>query len=575
MGLGLNTVVIIPKKFTIDCFFIAFICLILFSFQLGNRPFATPDEGRYVEIPREMVATGDWVTPRLNGVKYFEKPPFLYWLQACSFKVFGLNELGMRLWIVIFATLGCVATYAFGQSIFDRVTGLMAAGVLATTALYFSLARLIILDMVVSTWVTLALFCFYQALYKPPSQARRLWFYGFSAACAFGVLTKGIMALAVPGPFIVLWLSYTRQWRLLMPVYLIGCCAVFLAITAPWHILVSLKNPEFLYKYFIVEHFLRYTTTIHARYKPVWFFFPITLVGLLPWTTFLYGASSSSRGAAGDAVIQEKTWMATLTSFVRHDEGRHSFLWIWTGWVLLFFSVSNSKLIPYILPIFPPLALLIGHSLRQAYLSWSRTVFYQHSFIMIALGTVGIILPTAIPDVLDGKVALLPFIYALSSFFLAHGLLVILCLKRHALKIAIASIGVTAVIMTIILGAAAPHVQRPSLKGLVGIILDQQKVGEPIASFLTYYQDLPLYSQQRVMVVGAKGELDFGTTVEDTTEWMVNEDAFLQQWQKAQREGYKIWAIGRLHDLEVFKQKHPSFHYKVVSIDHPNVLFVP
>ena len=201
-----------------------------------------------------------------------KNPPLLYWLQAGSFKVFGLSEFGMRLWIVVFATLGCVATYAFGQSIFDRATGLIASGVLATTALYFSLARLIILDMVVSTWITLALFCFYQALYRPPSCGRRLWFYGFSAACAFGVLTKGIMALAVPGPFIVLWLSYTRQWRLLLPVYWIECCAVFLAITAPWHVLVSLKNPEFLYKYFIVEHFLRYTTTIHARYKPVWFF---------------------------------------------------------------------------------------------------------------------------------------------------------------------------------------------------------------------------------------------------------------------------------------------------------------
>ena len=540
-----------------------------------------------MEIPREMVETGDWVTPRLNGVKYFEKPPFLYWLQACSFKIFGLNELGMRLWIVIFATLGCVATYAFGQSIFDRATGLMAAGVLATTALYFSLARLIILDMVVSTWVTLALFCFYQALYKPPSQARRLWFYGFSAACAFGVLTKGIMALAVPGPFIILWLSYTRQWRLLLPVYLVGCCAVFLAITAPWHVLVSLKNPEFLYKYFIVEHFLRYTTTIHARYKPVWFFFPITLVGLLPWTTFLYGASSSSRGAEGDVVIQENTWMAThaialRASAARHDEesqniiGKaHSFLWIWVGWVLLFFSVSNSKLIPYILPIFPPLALLISHSLRQAYLSSSRAIFYQHSFIMIALGVVGFIVPTALPEVLNEKVTLIPFIYALSGLFLAHGLLVILFLKYRSLKTAIASIGVTAVIMTIILGAAAPHVQRPSIKGLVSIILDQQKVGEPIVSFLTYHQDLPLYSQQRIMVVGAKGELDFGTTVEDTTEWMINEDAFLQQWQKAQHEGYKIWAVGRLHDLEVFQQKHPDFHCKIISIDGPNVLFVP
>ncbi|RZI46863.1 phospholipid carrier-dependent glycosyltransferase [Candidatus Finniella inopinata] len=541
------------KKLSIDCLFVAFICFVLFSLQLGNRPFATPDEGRYVEIPREMVATGDWVTPRLNGVKYFEKPPFLYWLQACSFKVFGLNEFGMRLWIVLFATLGCVATYAFGRSIFDRTTGLMAAGILATTALYFSLARLIILDMVVSTWVTLALFCFYQALSKPASQNRRLWFYGFSAACAFGVLTKGIMALAVPGPLIVLWLTYTRQWRLVLPLYFVGSCVVFLAITAPWHILVSLKNPEFAYKYFIVEHFLRYTTSIHARYKPVWFFLPITLVGLLPWTTFLYDA-----------------WK---TFWGRRTSPLYSYLWMWIGWVLLFFSVSNSKLIPYILPIFPPLALLVAHSLREACQNRSHMVFYRHSFVMIILGMLGFIVPNALPEVLDEKIGLIPYIYGLSGLFLAHGFSVVICLKRDSITSALSSIGVTAVIMTVILGAAAPHVQRPSLKGLVNIILKEQKPGEPIVSFLTYYQDLPLYSQQRVMVVGAKGELDFGTTVEDTTEWIVTEEAFLQKWQAAQRGGHKIWAVGRLHDVEVFQRKNTGFHFGITSIDGPNVLF--
>ena len=170
----------------------------------------------------------------------------------------------------------------------------------------------------------------------------------------------------------------------------------------------------------------------------------------------------------------------------------------------------------------------------------------------MALGTVGLSVPTAIPEVLDGKVGLIPFIYALSALFVAQGGWVILCLKGQAIKIAMVSMGVTAVVMTVILGAAAPQVQRPSLKNLVNIILKQQQASEPIVSFLTYYQDLPLYSQQKVMVVGAKGELDFGTTVEDTTEWMIDEDTFLQRWQNAQREGYKIWAIGRLHDLELF-----------------------
>jgi 4-amino-4-deoxy-L-arabinose transferase-like glycosyltransferase len=544
------------KQIGWDCFLVGLFCLILFSFQLGNRPFATPDEARYVEVPREMVVSGDWVTPRLNGVKYFEKPPLLYWLQACSFKIFGPNEAGMRLWLVILATIGCIGTYAFGRSVFDRATGFIAAGVLATTALYFSLSRLIILDMGVSVWVTLAMFCFYQGFQNPTSLQRRLWFYGFSALCGLGVLTKGIMALAIPGPLIILWLIYTKSWKQLFPLYFLSSLFVFLAITAPWHILVSLNNPDFAYKYFIIEHFLRFTTTMHARYQPIWFFIPVILGGLLPWTIFLKSA-----------------W---LNFWQNRQDKLYSFLWFWIGWVTLFFSASNSKLIPYILPIFPPLALVVAHRIRQLFVeSFSAQTLYEHSVLCGTLGAAGLILPTYFPDLLDGKLSLLPYIYVLSGLFLTHSLLTFFLAKQNCFKKALANIGVTAVIMTVILGAAAPHVQRPSLKNLVNTVLQHQKANEPIISFLTYNQDLPLYSQQRVMVVGAKGELEYGSTVEDTSSWTLSEEAFLKLWQQAQKQGKKIWAIGRLYDLERFKKQYPHFTYQEVAQDFPNVLFVP
>lgn len=543
-------------SFKWDCLLIGMFCLILFSFQLGNRPFATPDEARYVEIPREMVASGDWLTPRLNGVKYFEKPPLLYWLQACSFKVFGLNEAGMRLWIVILATLGCVGTYAFGRSVFDRPTGLMAAGILATTALYFSLSRLIILDMGVSIWITLALFCFYQGYQAPHSFQRRLWFYGFSILCALGGLTKGIMALAIPGPIIFFWLTYNKGWQRLLPFYFWECLTIFLLIKAPWHILVSLKNPDFAYKYFIFEHFIRYLTTVHARYKPVWFFFPIILLGLLPWTVFL------------------KT--AWLNFWKNRQDLLLSFLWIWISWVILFFSVSNSKLIPYILPTFPALALLIAHQLRQLYTrSFSGKNFYEYSFLNGLLGIAGCLLPTVFPDLLDGKVELLPYVYTLSGLFIFSSLIVFFFAQKKKMMNVLLTIGITAISMTVILGAAAPHVQRPSLKGLVDKILVQQKADEPIVSFLTYHQDLPLYSQQKVWVVGAKGELEYGSTVEDTTAWTLSEENFLKIWQQAQKEGKKIWVVGRLHDVERFKKQYSDFTYQEIGRDLPNVLLVP
>jgi hypothetical protein len=109
----------------------------------------------------------------------------------------------------------------------------------------------------------------------------------------------------------------------------------------------------------------------------------------------------------------------------------------------------------------------------------------------------------------------------------------------------------------------------------VNTVLQHQKANEPIISFLTYNQDLPLYSQQRVMVVGAKGELEYGSTVEDTSSWTLSEEAFLKLWQQAQKQGKKIWAIGRLYDLERFKKQYPHFTYQEVAQDFPNVLFVP
>lgn len=542
-------------QFYYDALLVGFFSFFLFSFQLGNRPFATPDEARYVEIPREMLATGDWITPRLNGVKYFEKPPFLYWLQAINLKIFGLQEGKMRLWIVFFATLGCIATYCFGQSVFNRSTGLIASGILATCCLYFSLARLIILDMPLSIQITLSLYCFYKGFYSLSSLQRRFWFYGFSTFCALGVLTKGIIALALSGPIIFLWLTWTRQWNRIFPLYIFSCLGIFLAIAAPWHILVSLKNPEFPYKYFIVEHFLRYTTTIHSRYQPFWFFIPILLTGLLPWTSFLFESLKNF--------------------YFQKKEPTLSFLWIWASWIFVFFSISHSKLIPYILSMFPPLALVIGHTLHHILdKNKNSYIFYHHSIFMVFLGLGGFVIPFYFPDIIDEKISLIPYILVLSSVFVGHGILVFMMAKRNHIQKMIYCIGSTALLIAIILCYASPYIQRPSLKSLAQMIAKERKDNEPIISFFTYFQDLPLYSQQIVTVAGSKGELEFGTTVENI-QWIIDIEEFINYWQKSQKNNQKVWAVGRLNDIEFLKTQYPCFSYTVSKTDYPYIVFTP
>jgi 4-amino-4-deoxy-L-arabinose transferase-like glycosyltransferase len=534
----------------------SFIVIFFLTFELGNRPLATPDEARYVEIPREMVATADYLTPRLNGIKYFEKPPFFYWLQACSIQMFGLQEGPMRLWVTFFAFIGCLVTYAFGSANFDRRTGFFSAIVLGSSVLYFSLGRLIILDMPVSILVTLILYSFYQGFNKLPGFERRLWFYCFSAACALGVLTKGIMALAVPGPIIVIWLSLTRQWHRVLPVYFPSSLLLFFLMAAPWHILVSLKNPEFAYKYFIVEHFMRYTTDVHLRYKPFWFFIPILIAGFLPWTSFIPAA--------------------IVDAWKKRTSPLNSYLLIWSGWVFAFFSVSNSKLIPYILPMFPPLSLIIGRFLADL---WSnkapknQTSIYVYNIIfsiVLCLGGWGAVM--CFPELLEDKTELLYYIRILMIIFMSNAALTLMITrfsKTHIPQRILSTVCASSMAILLTLIYAAPYMQRPSIKPLAKIINSRKQRNDRIVSFMCYYQDLPVYTGQTVTVVEAKGELEFGMSVEDTTSWMIKEEQFLKLW----REKERIFAVGRKIELDRFQNLYPTFDYKILAENSGNILF--
>src|SRR5512147_1445409 len=311
---------------------------LLFAFMLGNRPLSVPDEGRYVEIPREMVATGDYLTPRLNGVKYLEKPPLFYWLESLSIHLFGLKEFTLRLWPALFALFGCLAVYGAGKRLYGRRSGLIAAVVLATSVLYYALSRDIILDMPVSVLLTAALLSFLVGTHETPGLKRRLFLWGFYAFAGLAVMTKGLIGILIPGMIIGAWIVMLGEWRILRTIYFPSGIVLFLLITAPWHILAGRVNPEFLNFYFIHEHFQRYLTKIHGRYRPAWYFIPVLLAGLFPWTPLLAQAVTFSTPSS---------WRE------RHEHRDALFLMLWAGLVFLFFSVSDSKLIPYILPVLP------------------------------------------------------------------------------------------------------------------------------------------------------------------------------------------------------------------------------
>lgn len=468
---------------------------LVFAWLLGlcDRPFSVPDEARYVEIPREMVVTGDWVTPRLNGVKYFEKPPLFYWIQACVQKMGAspVSEGCMRLPNLLIAVLGLIGTWLFARRFMGEELAEKATWMLATSALYYALSRVVILDMTVSVCAMFAFYAFYSSLKGSP-QHQRWWMYAASVSAACGVLTKGIVVLALLGPVWLVWLTWERAWGQLR--YIPSSILLFVAIVAPWHVLCGMRNPDFWYKYFWVEHVLRYITDMHCRYQPFWYFIPVLWAGLLPWST----AWSSRMGANLDPSLKR-------------------YLMLWAGWVFLFYSTSSSKIATYILPMMAPCILLFVDGL---------TVKRWGAIFWFILALVFLISPMFFYELYESKHALLPLVYLMTSVLLLMAFVLWFYPSWRTLSLSFLA-------FLWVVNKGTVDFQKPSIKPLVPYILDfQAKSGAKILGFCSYQQDLPLYTQQIITYAGYLTELEYGTQVEDVSAWIFLEDDIIKHLEQ-------------------------------------------
>jgi 4-amino-4-deoxy-L-arabinose transferase-like glycosyltransferase len=328
--------------------FILFIIpVLLYLFPLPFIPLMEPDEGRYSAIPSAMNQTGDYITPRLKAAVYFEKPPLCYWATAFFFKIFGENEFSSRLFVALCAW-GCILlVYRMGVYFHDVKTGLYAAAVLSTFLFHAAIGRINILDMPLAFWVSLSIWGGFRHFVS--ANREKGWLYLLYLCSALAFLTKGLIGIAFPFGVIIIWLLISGRWRdslrIISPVGIM----IFLAISLPWLILVQRENPDFFRFFFIQEHLLRYATRMHDRYQPFYFYLPVILLGTLPWCAF---------------------WPESLRFFGRRvgslfGSTEKRFLFTWFGLILLFFSISSSKLIPYIAPLFLPIALISGHLFRS------------------------------------------------------------------------------------------------------------------------------------------------------------------------------------------------------------------
>jgi 4-amino-4-deoxy-L-arabinose transferase-like glycosyltransferase len=315
------------------------------------RPLANPDEGRYSEISREMAASGDWITPRLNGIKYFEKPPLQYWASAAAFKAFGENEAAARLYVGLCGLL-CVLLVAYtALRLWDAETALAAALVLVSSPYFMALGGVVTLDMGLTLWTTATLCALLIAEHsRERPREHRAWMLASWAAMALAVLSKGLVGIVFPGAALFFYCALRRDLSILRRLEWLLGLPLFFAIAAPWFIAVSAANPEFARFFFIHEHFERFLTHEHRRVAAWWYFLPILALGFLPW---MFALPASIRRAWREEGASPGFQPMRLVL-------------LWSAFVVLFFSASSSKLPAYILPAFPPLALAIGRYLATA-----------------------------------------------------------------------------------------------------------------------------------------------------------------------------------------------------------------
>ncbi len=495
-----------------DLTFLALLFGTVYLQFLGRLPFLEPDEGRYAEIPREMLESGDFITPFLNYVKYFEKPPLIYWLNALSMKLFGQNEFAARLPSALCGVLTILFIYHLGRTLFGRRQGMVAALILGSSAGFMIQNRMILTDIPLTFCLTTALGCFILAAREGERRAG-LYYHLFYVFAALAVLAKGLIGMVLPGGVIFFHLLLTRRWRLLREMRLPTGLLLFFLVGAPWFLLVSLKNPEFARFFFIHEHFERFLTKVHGRYQPLWFFIPILLVGMLPWSLLI---PSSFRGI----------WKG------RREAGGESrlYLAIWFILIFLFFSKSNSKLIPYILPVYPAAALLMGDMIVRTLDGESRP-FWPFvrimAGIMMIVGIAGMVAPPYVPDgVLTTVAGAL-----IGGLFFIQGLVAAVAAHRKEPVILVTGVTMTALLLMLV---GPPLVldkvaQQKQLRGF-GQELLRQAPPDAVVISQGVLQGLSFYARRRVVLFGGVGELEFGSLQGDHKGWFIDYTELVTLW---------------------------------------------
>ncbi len=370
------------------------VCFLCFFWRLASVGLFDFNEGLYAQAAREMLLRGDWVAGSVNGVLFFDKPPLALWLTAASYFLFGINEFAARLPVAVAATALVYLTYWFAARRLSRRAGVIAGVALALSPLYVGTARQMTMDIHQSLWFAVAMVCFFEG-YSADSVRGKRWYYLFWVGCGLAFMAKsvpGLFPIAAAGAFIV----FDQQFRLkplltrLWEAKPLAGLVILIGIILPWHVAAYQKYGDLFYQeYWILHHVALLTGSDFSHAQPFWYYVPALFAGMFPWSVFLPIALLAARRTSLPSEPAERGAPA------------RRFVLVWALSIIVIFSVMKSKLVSYLLPMYPAAALLIGDWLARAVAVGRAT-----RALTVSLGVVAVI---ALVLLISGSAALWHF----------------------------------------------------------------------------------------------------------------------------------------------------------------------
>jgi len=511
------------------------LCAVLWFGTISQRDLFDPDEGRYAVIPAAMVDTGDWLTPRLNDFKYFEKPVLQYWATAVAFKLFGKSNASARLWT---ALLGFSAAL-FSMFVAFRLYGSRAAiytfGLSISYLMVVAFGHYLTLDMALSAFLVIGIGSLVIAHSDQASESQtRNWMLIGWAALALATLTKGLVAVVLPAATVVVYSLWQRDWALWKKLHLVKGLLLYLLITAPWFIAVSNANTEFAEFFFIHEHFDRYTSEVHSREGPIYYFIPFLLLGICPWLI------TSLRAL----VSPDFRWLPDRPG--QFDPER--FMWTFVVVTFCFFSLGQSKLPGYILPVLPIIAVISGGQIV------SKGAVVNDRWVVLFLGVAFLAGAFGVEYLASGHypaeqwASYRPWIIGSGLLFLLSFTVLSIRKIAHLPAFVAATVLSLASWLSIVSGATSLSESRSS-KVIADIITQTLPAGVPVYSFQYFPEAAAFYLGRPITIVEYEGEMAMGIRSEPEKH-IKTQDEFLAEWQNLDQAAV-VLKLNRLKNLKV------------------------